>query len=108
MQEMMLEIVKQQYKMGCNIDNFVSLGTITPAEYKEITGKDYGVEETKYYLPLLDDLYISLDADKKIHLINKGFESYQQTFIQTEIDNLQADKAIKDKIDLDKCKEVAE
>ena len=104
MHEMMLEIVKQQYKMGCNIDNFVSLGTITPAEYKEITGQDYGVEETKYYLPLLDGLYISLDADKKIHLINKGFESYQQMFTQTEINGLQENKEIKNKINLENCK----
>lgn len=104
---MWFEIIKNQYEMGCDIDKFVELGTITPAEYKEITGKGYGSDDTKYYLPLLDDLYISLDADKKIHLINKDLESYQQTFTQTEIDDLQADKTIKDKIDLNKCKEAA-
>lgn len=101
---MWFEIIKNQYEMGCDIDKFVELGTITPAEYKQITGREYGSDDTRYYLLLLDDLYISLDADKKIHLINKGFESYQQTFTQTEIDNLQNDKAIKDKIDLEKCK----
>lgn len=108
MHEMMYEIVKGQYEMGCNIDNFLKLGTITPDEYKEITGHDYGVEATQYYLPILDDLYISLDAKKGIHLINKGFASYQQKFAQSEIDELQKSSKIDGKVNLDKCKIVAE
>ena len=108
MHEMMYEIVKGQYGLGCNIDKFLELGTITPDEYKEITGHDYGVEATQYYLPILDDLYISLDVKKGIHLINKGFASYQQKFSQSEIDELQKSPEIAGKVNLDKCQVVAE
>ncbi|MFT8409907.1 XkdX family protein [Schleiferilactobacillus perolens] len=37
----MLEFVRQMFAWGCPIDAYVLYGTITPAQYKEITGKNY-------------------------------------------------------------------
>lgn len=103
----MYNLVKGQYELGCDISNFVTLGAITPEEYKQITGHDYGAsEETRYYLPIIDK-YLSLDKDKKTCLLDRGNFDYQQTFIQAEIDDLQAQDGIKDKLDLEKCKELS-
>jgi len=35
------EMVKQLYDWGFDIEFYLKLGTITPDEYKQITGNDY-------------------------------------------------------------------
>ena len=37
----MYDFVKMMYEAGCDITQYLSLGTITAEEYKEITGTDY-------------------------------------------------------------------
>lgn len=37
----MWDFVKQMYAWGCPIEGYVEAGTITPDEYKQITGNDY-------------------------------------------------------------------
>lgn len=37
----MLDFVKLMYSGGVNIDEYVSIGSITAGQYKEITGTDY-------------------------------------------------------------------
>ena len=38
------EMVKQLYEWGFDIELYVKLDTITPDEYKQITGNDYSFE----------------------------------------------------------------
>lgn len=99
----MFDFVKSLYDGHANIDLYVP-AWITKEEYEEITGHEFGADETKYYLYLLDHLYLSLDDDKNIRLAEKDNTDYQQTFTQSEIDTLKENKEIKEKIDLEVCK----
>lgn len=37
----MYDFVKIMFQLHCPIEGYVPLNAITPAQYKEITGKDY-------------------------------------------------------------------
>lgn len=95
-------IIKSLYDSGIkNITFYLNAGAITKEEYIEITGES---KLEKYYLMLISNLYISVSESGEIILALKDASNIQQTFNQKEIDTLQDNPNIKDKINLDACK----